>query len=340
MSFLKWPLAAALTCGLAGAAGAQGSGSATLDAVRARGQLLCGVSGEIHGFSFVTSTGEMQGLDADGCRAIAAAALGDAAKARFVLLSPQSRFTALQSGEVDVLLMNTTWYLSRESRLGLAFASVNFWDGTGVIVKTASGVKHITELNGATLCVRPGTNTELDLADWGRRAKISYTPVQIGGVTEMQQAFLSGRCDAFASDMSQLAGFRYGLGPKAAELSILPEQISAGPSGASVRKGDDKWFDVVRWTHFAQVAAENLGVGQGNVDTFEGSTSPDIRRLLGREGDLGASLGLDNKWAYNAIKQVGNYGDMYDRSIAPVGLARGANALWTQGGLQYSPPLR
>lgn len=340
MAKLKWTCAALVACVWTGAAYAQGSGSATLDAARARGQMLCGVSGEIQGFSFLNSRSEMQGLDADGCRAIAAVVLGDATKAKFVLLSPQNRFTALQSGEVDVLMMNTSWYLSRESRLGLAFASINFWDGTGIIVKVASGVKHVTELSGATLCLRPGTNTELDVGDWGRRAKISYTPVMLGGVLEMQQAFLAGRCDAFASDMSQLAGFRYAQGPKAAELTILPEQISAGPSGAAVRKGDDRWFDIVRWTHFAQVSAESLGVTQANVDTFTGTVNPDIRRLLGMEGDLGMSLGVDNKWAYNAVKQVGNYGDMYDRWIAPEGLVRGANALWTQGGLQFSPPMR
>jgi len=319
---------------------AQGSGSATLDAVRARGQLLCGVSGEIQGFSFVSSNGEMLGLDADGCRAVAAAALGDAKKVRFVPLSPQARFTALQAGEIDLLMMNTTWYLSRESRLGLMFASVNFWDGAGVLTKVASGVKSIMELNGASICVNPGTNVELDLADWARRAKVSYTPVQIGGVSEIQQAFLAGRCDAFASDRSQLAGFRFAQGPKAAELLILPEQISSGGSGAVVRKGDDKWFDVVRWTHFAQVRAESLEVTQKNVDTFNNTTSPDIRRLLGLEGDLGASLGLDNKWAYNVVKQVGNYGELYDRWITPAGLARGPNELWTKGGLQFAPPLR
>ena len=212
-------------------------------------------------------------------------------------LAPQVRFTALQSGEIDVLLMNTTWYLSRESRLGLEFASTNFWDGTGVIVKAAGGVKHIADLGGAAICVRPGTNTELDLADWGRSAKVNYTPVQIGGVAEMQQAFLSGRCDAFASDVSQLAGFRFAQGEKASDLTILPEQISAGPSGAVVRKGDDQWFDIVRWTHFAQVAAENLGVSQVNVDASLNGTKPDVRRLLGEEGDLGVSLGLDNRWA-------------------------------------------
>ena len=282
----------------------------------------------------------MKGLDADSCRAIAAATLGDATKVRFVPLTAQNRFTALQSGEVDVLIRNTGWSLTRESSLGLLFAAVNFWDGTSLIVKTSSGVKHVTDLNGATICVRPGTTTELDLADWGRRTKIAYTPVLIGGVSEIQDAFLSGRCDAFTTDSSQLAGFRYAQGPRAAELLILPEPIGTGPSGSMVRKGDDKWYDVVRWTHYAQVAAENLGVTQANVDSFATTANPDIRRMLGQEGDLGKTLGLDNKWAYYAIKQVGNYGDMYDRSITPEGLARGPNELWTKGGLQFAPPLR
>ena len=324
----------------AGAARAQGSGSATLDAVRGRGQLLCGTSGDIPGFAFVDSKGTMQGLDADSCRAIAAAVLGDAAKTRFVPLTAQNRFTALQSGEVDVLIRNTGWSLTREASLGLLFAATNFWDGTSLIVKAASGVKHVTELEGATICVRPGTSTELDLADWARTAKIAYTPVQIGGVNEIQQAFLSGRCDAFTTDSSQLAGFRFSQGPKAEELVILPEPIGTGPSGSMVRKGDDKWYDVVRWVHYAQVAAENLGVGQANVDGFAATANPDIKRMLGQEGNLGQALGLDGRWAYNVVKQVGNYGDMYDRSITPEGLARGPNALWTKGGLQFAPPLR
>jgi general L-amino acid transport system substrate-binding protein len=329
-----------LACVASGATHAQNSGSATLDAVRGRGQLLCGTSGDIPGFAFVDSKGLMQGLDADGCRAIAAATLGDAGKVRFVPLTAQNRFTALQAGEVDVLLRNTGWSLTREASLGLLFAAVNFWDGTSLLVKTASNVKHVTALGGATICVRPGTSTELDLADWARRAKISYTPVQIGGVNEIQQAFLSGRCDAFTTDSSQLAGFRFMQGPKAEELTILPEPIGTGPSGSMVRKGDDKWYDIVRWVHYAQVAAENLEVGQGNVDGFAATANPDIRRLLGLEGDLGKALGLDNRWAYNVVKQVGNYGDMYDRSITPEGLARGPNALWTKGGLQFAPPLR
>ena len=342
---LRWAvLTVGLVCGLAGAADAQApsgaSGSPTLDAVRARGLLVCGTGGEIAGFSNLDSKGVMQGLDADGCRAIAAATLGDATKVRYVPLTAQNRFTALQSGEIDVLLRNTGWSLSREASLGLLFAAVNFWDGTSIIVKTAGGVKHVTELNGATICVRPGTTTELDLADWGRRSKIAYTPVLIAGVNEILQAFLNGRCDGFTSDSSQLAGFRYSQGPKASELSILPEPIGTGPSGSMVRKGDDKWYDIVRWSHYAQVVAESLDVSQANVDSFGSTANPDIRRLLGQEGDLGQAMGLDNKWAYNIVKQVGNYGDMYDRSITPEGLARGPNALWTKGGLQFAPQLR
>ena len=342
---MRWLiLAFSLATGVAAAQGASGGSasgaSATLDAVRARGMLLCGISGEITGFSLPDSRGVMQRLDADYCRAIAAATLGDADKVRFIPLTAQNRFTALQSGEIDVLIRNTGWSLTREASLGLLFAATNFWDGTSLIVKTASNVKHTAELGGATICVRPGTSTELDLADWARTQKIAYTPVQIGGVNEIQQAFLAGRCDAFTTDSSQLAGFRFSQGARAAELTILPEPIGTGPSGAMVRKGDDKWYDIVRWTHYALVAAENLGVGQGNFAIFATTTNPDIKRMLGQEGELGAALGLDRAWAATAIKQVGNYGEMYDRSISRLGLARGPNALWTKGGLQFAPPLR
>jgi general L-amino acid transport system substrate-binding protein len=332
-------LVVATTLAAMGSAWAQ-SGSATLDAIRSRGQLLCGTGGEIAGFSSVDSQGVMRGLDADSCRAIAAAVLGDAAKIRFVPLTAQNRFTALQSGEVDVLIRNTGWSLTREASLGLLFAAVNFWDGTSLMVKTASGVTSTAGLNGATICVRPGTSTELDLADWARSHHIQFTPVLIGGVSEIQQAFLTGRCDAFTTDSSQLAGFRFTQGEHAKDLLILPEPISTGPSGSMVRKGDDKWYDIVRWVHYAQVAAENDGVTSANADAQLTSANPDIKRLLGVEGDLGKALGLDDRWAYNAVKQVGNYGEMYDRSITPMGLGRGQNALWTKGGLQFAPPLR
>ena len=319
---------------------AQGSGSATLDTVRARGQLLCGTGGEIPGFSMLDSTGVMRGIDADYCRAIAAAVFGDATKVKFVPVTAQTRFTALQSGEIDVLVRNTGWSLTREASLGLEFAGVNFWDGTSIIVKTASGVKSVKQLGGASICVLPGTTTELDLADWARSENIKYTPVLIGSLSEIRQAFLTGRCDGYTTDSSQVAGFRYMQGPKASELTILPEPIGLGPSGAMVRKGDDKWFDIVRWTHFATLVAESLGVNSHNIDSFADTKVPDIRRLLGQESNLGRSLGLDDAWAANIIRQVGNYGELYERDIVPLGLDRGKNALWTKGGLQYAPQLR
>jgi general L-amino acid transport system substrate-binding protein len=332
-------LIAALLLGNAPAL-AQGGGSATLDTVRARGQLLCGTGGEIPGFSMMDSKGVMRGIDADYCRAIAAAVFGDATKVKWVPVTSQNRFTALQSGEIDVLVRNTGWSLTRESSLGLEFAGVNFWDGTSIIVKTASGVKSVKQLAGASICVLPGTTTELDLADWARAESIKYTPVLIGSLTEIRQAFLTGRCDAYTTDSSQVAGFRFMQGDKASELTILPEPIGLGPSGAMVRKGDDKWFDIVRWTHFATLVAESLGVTSHNIDSFADTKVPDIRRLLGQESNLGRSLGLDDKWAANIIRQVGNYGELWERDITPLGLDRGKNALWTKGGLQFAPQLR
>ncbi len=343
---LRFLAAAALCAALAGPVWAQpaparASGSPTLDAIRARGSLLCGVSGEIAGFSLADSRGEVRGLDADYCRAIAAAVLGDAGRVRFTNLSAQNRFTALQSGEIDVLVRNTGWSLTREANLGLMFAAANFWDGTSFIVRADSGVTSPAQLDGATVCVRPGTSTELDLADYFRSRDLRFTPVLIGGVTEVQEAFLAGRCDAFTTDASQLAGFRWRLGPeRAKEYAILAEMISTGPSGSMVRKGDDRWYDVVRWVHYALVSAEALDVHGADLARHEGSANPDVRRLLGRDGDLGTALGLDNRWAAEAIRQVGNYGEMWERSITPMGIERGPNALWTRGGLQFAPPLR
>jgi len=321
-------------------AAAQGSGSATLDAIRARSQLLCGTAGVTPGFSLPDSQGVMRGLDADSCRAVAAAALGDATKIKFVPTTVQNRFTALQSGEVDMLSRTTTWTLAREGNLGLEFAWVNFYDGTGFLVKKSAGVKSAKELDGATVCVAPGSTTELADADFFRINNMKFTPILIQDLAELQGAFLSGRCDAYSTDSSQLATFRFSQGPKAEEFVLLPDIISKEPLGEMVRKGDDKWFDVVRWTAIAMVTAEEKGVTSQNVDTFMDSKDPDIRRLLGLEGDMGKALGLDNKWAYNVIKQVGNFGEMWDRSITPMGVPRGINNLWTKGGLQYAPPIR
>ncbi len=329
-----------LAMGLGGHANAQGSGSATLDAVKARGQVLCGTAGNVPGFSLPDSQGVMRGLDADSCRAVTAAALGDIAKTKFVATTTQNRFTALQSGEVDMLARSTTWTLGREGNLGLLFAWVNYYDGTGFLVKKSSGVKSAKEMDGATICVQPGTSTELAINDYYRLNNMKFTPILIQDLSEIQGAFLSGRCDAYSTDASSLATFRFSQGPKADDLVLLPDIISKEPLGVMVRKGDDKWFDLVRWTFIAQITAEEKGITSQNIDTFMNSTDPDIRRLLGLEGDMGKALGLDNKWAYNVIKQVGNFGEMWDRNITPMGVPRGINNIWTKGGLQYSPPMR
>ena len=338
------PVAAALgmlfaTVMGASVAHAQASGSATLDAVRARGQLVCGVAGGVPGFSLPDSQGVMRGLDADGCRAIAAAVFGDANKVRYVNLSTENRFTALQSGEIDVLIRSTTWTLGREANLGGLFAGVNYYDGTGFLVKTASGVKSARELDGATICVQPGTSTELAIADYFRNNNMKFTPLLIENRAELESAFLSGRCDTYSTDSSALATFR-ATQPKKEDFVLLPEIISKEPLSYMVRKGDDKWFDIVRWTYFAQLTAEEEGVTSKNVDDQMTSTNPNVRRLLGLEGDMGKALSLDNKWAYNIVRQVGNFGEMWDRDIAVLGVPRGINNLWTKGGLQYAPPLR
>ncbi len=329
-----------LSAGLPRPAAAQGSGSATLDAVRARGHLLCGTAGQIAGFSLPDSQGVMRGLDADTCRAVAAAALGDAGKVKFVATTTQNRFTALQSGEVDLLSRSTTWTLGREGNLGLEFAWVNYYDGTGFLVKKASGVKSAKEMDGAAICVQPGTSTELAISDYFRLNKMKFTPILIADLAEVQGAFLAERCDVYSSDASALATFRFSQGPKADELLLLPEIISKEPLGVMVRKGDDKWFDIVRWTFIAMITAEERNLSSGNVDSFANSTDPDIRRLLGLEGDMGKALGLDNKWAYSVIKQVGNLAEMWDRNITPMGVPRGINNIWSKGGLQYAPPIR
>ena len=327
---------------LAGAAPAmaQGSGSATIDSIRSKGMLACGVSTGVAGFSLADSKGVTQGIDADTCRAVAAAVLGDGNKVRFVPTTTTNRFTALQSGEIDLLVRSTTWTLGREGNLGLMFAGVNFYDGTGFLVKTSAGVKSAKDLNGATICVQPGTSTELAIADYFRLNNLKFTPVLIQDLAEIQNTYLAGRCDSYSTDASGLASFRSQQGPKAEEHLLLPEIISKEPLGMMVRKGDDKFFDVVRWTLYAMIQAEESGVTSKNVDEMLKSTNPDIRRLLGNEGDLGKALGVDNKWVVNVIKSVGNYGEMFERTIVPLGIPRGINNLWNKGGLHYPPPIR
>ena len=318
---------------------AQGSGSKTIDDIKARGQLVCGVSTGVAGFSLTDSKGVMQGIDSDMCRAVAAAVFGDGNKVRFVPTNTTNRFTALQSGEIDLLVRSTTWTLGREASLGLEFAGINFYDGTGFLVQKSLNVKSAKELNGATVCVQPGTSTELAIADFFRDNNLKFQPILIEDLSQIQNAFLSGRCDAYSTDLSGLAAFRSQQGNKE-DLILLPDIISKEPLGLMVRKGDDKYFDLVRWSFLALLQAEESGITSKNVDQMMSSTDPTVRRFVGAEGDLGKALGVDNKWAVNVVKAVGNFAEVWDRNITPLGIPRGENNLWNKGGLMYAPPMR
>jgi general L-amino acid transport system substrate-binding protein len=314
----------------------------TLAAVRDRGAVICGAHPGAPGFSTLDSQGVTRGLDADTCRAIAAAVLGDANKARFVVLSSQARLPALQSGQVDVLPRTTTWTQTRDTANGLNFTAVTFYDGQGFLVRRAAGVQRARDLAGATICVTSGTTNELNLADWSRSNNIRVQPLVFDQNEETRNAYIAGRCDAFTTDASQLAGIRTAL-RNPDEHVILPDIISKEPLSPAVRHGDDQWFDIVRWTIFALIEAEELGVTQANVDEMLNSQNPAIRRLLGASGDHGPMMGLDRRWAYNAIKAVGNYGEIFERNLgrgSPIGLQRGVNDLWTRGGLMYAMPIR
>ncbi|PZW40016.1 amino acid ABC transporter substrate-binding protein (PAAT family) [Humitalea rosea] len=311
-----------------------------MGAIRGRGMLICGVSPSTAGFALPDSQGVWRGLDVDICRAIASALLGDASRVRNVPTSVQQRFTALQSGEVDVLARNTTWTLGREASLGLAFAGISFYDGTGFMVKAASGVTSSRGLDGATVCVSPGSTTELGVADYFRQTGMRFSPLLIEDIEAMRGAFIAGRCDAYATDVSSLAAFRYAQGANGTAWRILPEVISKEPLGPAIRKGDWKFFDLVRWTLYALLTAEELGVTSQNIDQMMDSTVPEVQRLLGRTGGLGTALGVDDAWAARMIRQVGNYAEMWERNIVPIGIERGPNRLWSQGGLHYAPPMR
>jgi general L-amino acid transport system substrate-binding protein len=318
------------------------SSGPTLAAVRDRGAVICGAHPGAPGFSTLDSQGVTRGLDADTCRAIAAAVLGDANKARFVVLSSQARLPALQSGQVDVLPRTTTWTQTRDTANGLNFTAVTFYDGQGFLVRRAAGVQRARDLAGATICVTSGTTNELNLADWSRSNNIRVQPLVFDQNEETRNAYIAGRCDAFTTDASQLAGIRTAL-RNPDEHVILPDIISKEPLSPAVRHGDDQWFDIVRWTIFALIEAEELGVTQANVDEMLNSQNPAIRRLLGASGDHGPMMGLDRRWAYNAIKAVGNYGEIFERNLgrgSPIGLQRGVNDLWTRGGLMYAMPIR
>ena len=339
---MKKLTAAALTASaLALAAGPVLAGP-MMDKVKAQG-LACGVSTGLAGFSLADSQGNFTGLDVDICRAIAAVMTGDAKKVKFVPLSAQQRFTALQSGEVDLLSRNTTWTLQRDTQLGLNFAPTTYYDGQGFMVNKKLGVKSAKELSGATVCVQPGTTTELNLADYFRANKMQFKPVVIEKLDEVEAAYFSGRCDVYTTDASGLAATRVSKAPNPQDQVILPEIISKEPLAPAVRHGDDEFFDIVKWTVYALLEAEEKGITSKNVDEMLKSEDPTIKRLLGATEGMGKSLGVDEKWAYNAIKQVGNYGEIFDRNVgkdSPLKLERGLNDLWTKGGLMYAPPVR
>jgi len=316
--------------------------TSTLDTVKGRGQLQCGVSTGLAGFGAPNDAGQWQGLDVDICRAVSAAVFKNVDKIKFVPLTAKERFTALQSGEIDLLSRNTTWTMSRDTAAGLNFTGISYYDGQGFMVKRTLDVVSAKELSGASICVQTGTTTELNLADYFRSNKIEYNPVVFEKLSEALAAYNAGRCDAFTTDVSQLYSIRLTLG-NANDHIVLPEIISKEPLGPVVRQGDPRWANIVRWTLFAMINAEELGVTQGNVDQMKASKNPSVRRLLGVEGEYGAAVGLDNDWAYQIIKLVGNYGESFDRNVgagSPLGIARGQNALWRDGGLQYAPPIR
>jgi general L-amino acid transport system substrate-binding protein len=323
------------------AAGA--ASAATLDDVKGRGHLQCGVNTGTPGFGALdTATNDWAGFDVDYCRALAVAIFNDPKAVQFTPLTAAERFTALQSGEVDVLFRNTTWTMSRDTQQGLAFTGVNYYDGQGFMTRKENNVKSALELDGATVCVQTGTTTELNLADYFAANNMTFTPVVFEELAEVNSAYDSGACDAYTTDASGLAAIRLTLSAPDDHI-LLPEIISKEPLGPVVRQGDEQWFMIVRWLHFALVTAEELGVTSANVDEMKTSDDVNVKRLLGTEGEFGQGIGLDAAWAANAIKAMGNYGEIFERNIGqstPIGLARGVNALWTDGGLQYAPPIR
>ncbi len=314
----------------------------TLDDVKKKGFIQCGVSQGLPGFSNPDSSGNWTGIDVDVCRAVAAATLGDASKVKYSPLSNKERFTALQSGEIDMLSRNTTWTATRDSVLGLNFAGVNYYDGQGFMVRKSLGVKSAMELAGAAVCSTLGTTTELNVADFFRANNMEYKLVAFEKADETVAAYDAGRCDVYTTDQSGLAAQRLKLGSPN-DHTVLPEVISKEPLGPVVRHGDDQWFDIVKWTLFAMQESEEMGINSGNADAMKSSDNPAIKRMMGTEGDVGKNLGLSSDWAYNIIKQVGNYGESFEAHVGPntpLQLPRGVNNLWNNGGLMYPMPAR
>ncbi|MEQ4537929.1 MAG: amino acid ABC transporter substrate-binding protein [Billgrantia sp.] len=336
----KWLLvtsAAVLALGTASLASAN-----TLQNTIQRGAVQCGVSDGLPGFSAPDDQGEWQGLDVDVCRAVAAAVFGDADAVRYISLNAVERFTALQSGEVDVLSRNTTWTTTRDTTLGLNFTGVTFYDGIGFMINRDLGVSSALDLDGAAICVQSGTTTELNVADYFRANGMEFDPIVFDTSEQTVGGYEAGRCDVLTSDTSQLAALRIQLSDPDQSV-ILPEIISKEPLGPVVRQGDDQWFNIVKWSLFAMLNAEEMGITQENVDEMRNSDDPDIARLLGQDGNYGEGMGLDANWAYNIISQVGNYGESFERNVgmdSPLQIERGINALWTNGGIQYAPPIR
>ncbi|WP_407070455.1 amino acid ABC transporter substrate-binding protein [Neorhizobium alkalisoli] len=314
----------------------------TLQKIKDRGELACGVSQGIGGFSMPDSSGKWTGLDVDLCRAIASAIFDDPNKVQFVALSAKDRFTALQSGAVDLLSRNTTWTMSRESALGMSFSVVNFYDGQGFMANKSLGVSSLKDLSGATVCLTSGTTHEMNLADYFRTHKLKYEAIVFVTADETIKAFEANRCDVYSADTSAVYAQKSKL-KQPDEYVVLPELISKEPLGPAVRQGDAEWGNIVKWTHFAMINAEELGVNRANVVEMRKSENPEIRRLLGLEGNLGESLGLSKDWADRIVRHVGNYGEIFEANVgsqSPLGIKRGVNSLWSNGGLQYAPPIR
>ncbi len=315
-----------------------------LDAVKARGTLICGVAvGGIAGFMVVDSQGKWTGMNVDICRAVSAAIFGDSEKVKYVPLSGQQRFTALQSGEVDLLSNNSTWTLTRDSALGLDFVGITYYDGQGFMVPKKLGVKSAKELNGASICVLSGSTSELNIADYFRSNKMSFRPVLFEDPDQSRAAFFGGRCDAYSGDQARLYATRAANAPNPDDYVVLPEIISKEPLGPVVRHGDNQFADIVRWAQYAMIEAEEYGITSKNVDEMLKSENPGIKRILGVTPGMGKALGVDEKWVYTIVKQVGNYGESFDRNVgkdSPLKVERGQNELWTKGGLQYAPPIR
>jgi len=333
---LKLSLAAVAAFGMSANAG-------TLQNVQKAGELKCGITTGLAGFAEVGSDKKWRGLDVDMCRAVAAAALGDASKVKYVPLTAKERFTALQSGEIDLLARNTTWTQSRDTTLGVNFAGVNYYDGQGFLVNKSLGVNSAKQLDGASVCITSGTTTELTLADYFKENGMKFRPVTYDTAAQVRKGFEAGRCDLITSDASQLYSIRTQLAnPK--DYKVLPEIISKEPLGPLVRQGDDQWFNITKWSLNALITAEEFGVTSANADDLAANSKvTEIKKLLGVEGTLGKNLGLDAKWSYNIVKQVGNYSESFERNVGPnttLGISRGLNALWKDGGILYSPPFR